>query len=79
MLMYKMMDECTGEGEKKGMKINEDQTIKFKMKYHGQLGIDYRVFDYVNFKNIAKIVDKCQTRDSFEIAGNFTDIGKLNK
>lgn len=29
------MDECTGEGEKKGMKINEDQTIKFKMKYHG--------------------------------------------
>lgn len=30
-----MMDECTGKGEKKGMKINEDQTIKFKMKYHG--------------------------------------------
>lgn len=30
-----MMDESTGEGEKKGMKINEDQTIKFKMKYHG--------------------------------------------
>lgn len=29
------MDECTGEGEKKGMKINENQTIKFKMKYHG--------------------------------------------
>lgn len=53
------MDESTGEGEKKGMKINEDQTIKFKMKHHGYLGIDYRVFDYVNFKNIAKIVDKC--------------------
>lgn len=29
------MDEFTGEGEKKGMKINEDQTIKFKMKHHG--------------------------------------------
>lgn len=63
-----MIDES--RKEKEGMKI-ENQRIKFKTKYHGWLGIDYRVFDYVS--------GKTQTEDSFEIAGNFTDIAKLNK
>lgn len=47
MLMYKMIDES--REEKEGMKI-ENQRIKFKTKYHGWLGIDYRVFDYVSGK-----------------------------
>lgn len=49
MLMYEMIDES--RKEKGGMKM-ENQRIKFKTKYkyHGWLGIDYRVFDYVSGK-----------------------------